>query len=819
MESKSKYVQQVDENTIFYYPMDRTEIPLREHWQDGTRAMKDRAGNLDLNINPMNSQRTAIGHPSGDGRTVLFYSQAWPSAVYLSARGSEYFPVGAEMPFQQPYTISFWIYDLGRTSTYEIGLMEVTGRDSSGNSEEYNTQFSLHRINNSGNLVLRTQYGNSITGRKVTLGEIPFREWCHVVITKVPYGTEPKYADFKVYINGVLDEADLSLMNPTGGDFDSNARMFSIGRASWRNVTSDTFGGSIINWQMDSVVRDQNWVTKASQTYEPQIDEHTIHFYDGTYEPDVRDHGPNNIHLFKEGNGFPIEVRQYLNLPMLTKGGSNFLISGPGDLMMNSVAGGASFYPVSLREVLTGSWTLEMVARFTETTNEKQTGMNMTLFQYGATSPFVSPSTENNNTLFNLQLVSGSFMITHHSGSSGVGEAGRLSKVMHTLPDGSAGNYYYVGITKELIENDVSCSYKMYLNGEFIDDFECANCTAGSTPSTSTNVGMNFISARYDRNQNGALADVKLSTDVKPPEHFKRIANLYQAKRNLWFEGRSDTGEIVYSLNAPPKNVSSYRIAGSQVKETTASLSKGELEEIEIYDLKEQLPGMLAWWKTDEGLLVDSGDFVTKWEDQSGNGLHLDTTYSSPPYILESDADFSGHTSVVFGGTQDISRPYDPYDTRLQEFPNGMTCFVVAKTLGGWTTYSTIMGTSDTTSWNNGWCFGSRDGTGSPNMSFWMDGWTRYAQSSFPTEVPFVGTGAKRGSTIQCRVNSRYLDVYTGTTPTTTIPSTTYFSIGRSGASGYYGQFKIAEIIIYNREFTRGEINSVEKYLRDKYGI
>lgn len=796
MSQSDKYVQQVDEATFLYYPMDYTPIPSGLNYQFS--VAKDKVGDMDLTLAPVNGGVPTINHPNKKDTIINFYS----GLVFVSGASDSVIPDTFVTHSQGNWTISGWFFDYKKPPVYSnTGMFGFAGSQSTTTGEQYNTQFSVFRVNSTDQIVVRTQHGNSLDTSFTTTGSVPTMEWYHLAITKETGSVGD--ATFKVYINGILDTE--SVISNSTGDLDSSVRWFTIANYSWREGACDKFAGSVFNWQMDDVVRDSHYILSASQTHEALIDEHTIHLYDMVRDPDIKDCGPYGFHLYKDGNGTLVRADD-LNQVSLAKISNNFYSRTIPARDMEIFSTSSLIYPKKIPELLTGSWTLELVSRVN--THYRDSSNNTSLFYYGNTQPTSNPSAEYSNVLFFAEVNNNSVYVMHHSGAY-TGASGRLAKLMHTFPSGSIGDYHYFGFTKEVTHGGVSCSYKMYIDGDFVNDFSCSNCTTTMNDSFNTSY-LNLFNVNSSNSRNGQLSEVKLSTDVKSPEHFAKIADLYRKKKTIAYGGIVN-GEIQHTFTSPPSESSTTWVASvSQKNDPKVS----ENVPFEISDIKKQVPGILAWWKSDSGVNLD-GSLVDSWEDQSGNGLHLDLVESSRPIFTASHEDFNGYPAIVFSGSQDLSREYES-SGKLQLFPNGMTCFAVVKTLSGWATYSTIMGSSDGGSWTNGWAMGSRDSTGWPNFGLWFNSWSNYVQKPLPVGTKMVACGRVMDSRISCRTNGSNLGF---DNRGSNLPSTTRFSVGRAGASYYPGQFVVTEIIMYDRELSYGEIVSVENYLRTKYNI
>lgn len=85
----------------------------------------------------------------------------------------------------------------------------------------------------------------------------------------------------------------------------------------------------------------------------------------------------------------------------------------------------------------------------------------------------------------------------------------------------------------------------------------------------------------------------------------------------------------------------------------------------------------------------------------------------------------------------------------------------------------------------------------------------------------FDGTGTGNADRLKFRYNGQGVALtYTGTVGTTTSGSATSFNIGvdQTGSAGWFAG-DIAEVLMFTRTLTNGEILSVEKYLKDHWAL
>lgn len=89
------------------------------------------------------------------------------------------------------------------------------------------------------------------------------------------------------------------------------------------------------------------------------------------------------------------------------------------------------------------------------------------------------------------------------------------------------------------------------------------------------------------------------------------------------------------------------------------------------------IPGLQLWLKADAGVILSSGNLVSEWQDQSGNGKHATTVNSgsSPVYISNA---YGGKPAIQFDNPASSGQTYMSIPSPSFNLKNS-TCFAVAK--------------------------------------------------------------------------------------------------------------------------------------------
>lgn len=201
---------------------------------------------------------------------------------------------------------------------------------------------------------------------------------------------------------------------------------------------------------------------------------------------------------------------------------------------------------------------------------------------------------------------------------------------------------------------------------------------------------------------------------------------------------------------------------------------------------------------------------VTAWQDQSGNG-------NNASYIIDVlTGSKNSKTTVIFNGsTSELT-----LGNLFSEF-TAMSFFAVWKITD--TENGGILGTDnysnfEIASLNDGSQYTlTRINSAPQSAGFIENGWwdnATWVTSSFRIDDSVFGEARKNGSTTGITTNNNLI----------TLPFTTNavnYRLGRyaANAGSYYGNYELAELVIYNRLITSTERQQVETYLNTKYAI
>jgi hypothetical protein len=232
--------------------------------------------------------------------------------------------------------------------------------------------------------------------------------------------------------------------------------------------------------------------------------------------------------------------------------------------------------------------------------------------------------------------------------------------------------------------------------------------------------------------------------------------------------------------------------------------------------------GINFWYDaSDAASITSSGGLVSQWNDKSGNGFHMSASGALRPTITSK---FRGGRNVMtFGGTQ-----YMIGNANLTS--NAFTHFIVmAKTsaVGGAYEYGrslSLWNTAEGNDYANTNAFeihwfstASFSGVNGPGAG-------PYRNSASITATPLtiglasLGTTTLNGGNVSYTLNSATV---TGTTSTTPI-NVNRQTIGAGGPGGGGDQYLIgwiAESIMFDRVLNSTEITTIQKYLKDKWGV
>ena len=232
--------------------------------------------------------------------------------------------------------------------------------------------------------------------------------------------------------------------------------------------------------------------------------------------------------------------------------------------------------------------------------------------------------------------------------------------------------------------------------------------------------------------------------------------------------------------------------------------------------------GMALWLKADSLDLAD-GDAVTSWKDVSGNGHEFtQATASAQPTYRASDSDFNNMPVVDCDGTNDLLSVAFSEELNTAQ----MSLFVVATSDTDDGSYQGIVESRSSTPVTRAGFNIYAKWSGTDQWGFWWGKDTAWGQLYSTTNLiagtPHIitatiagGDGAGATATQTLRISG----TQEATTSSAFWKSTAgTYQIGNV-PTPYYLNGQIAEIIQYNRALSTTEIQQVEGYLSEKYGI
>lgn len=216
--------------------------------------------------------------------------------------------------------------------------------------------------------------------------------------------------------------------------------------------------------------------------------------------------------------------------------------------------------------------------------------------------------------------------------------------------------------------------------------------------------------------------------------------------------------------------------------------------------------GLQLWLKADEGVVAD-GLYVTRWEDQSGNGRDAVAGENANPILLSGK--LNSKPVVYFDGA--TSYVVVPHDADL-DATEGLTTVIVFRWERGFRLAqkrSNSYGVDP-----DAWFLTTNGGLGASGV---FNNEKLYPEDLWHIQIGIADVAA---GTISLYGNRNLLATVEGFKAQE--PNTDDLYIGKrfhsKASEGYLGG-DIAEVIIYNRPLNSQERVEVETYLAGKYGI
>lgn len=217
------------------------------------------------------------------------------------------------------------------------------------------------------------------------------------------------------------------------------------------------------------------------------------------------------------------------------------------------------------------------------------------------------------------------------------------------------------------------------------------------------------------------------------------------------------------------------------------------------------IANLKAWYRADLGI---TGDPVTAWADQSGNGFHLDTVVGTPDVLSST---INGQDAINFVTSEEL---YDA-STVAQAYP--LHIFAVLR--------------PDDLTDTSQWAINLGDNQSGLHPSFKMSGTTALKAGASPLAATPGGTAptagnwgmlhAPMGFNAGDDVKAAWNDASYGTTatgtPTTDMAGIVLAGLRAEAANSWDGA--IAEVIVYTAEITGSDLTNLLAYFSDRYAI
>lgn len=215
---------------------------------------------------------------------------------------------------------------------------------------------------------------------------------------------------------------------------------------------------------------------------------------------------------------------------------------------------------------------------------------------------------------------------------------------------------------------------------------------------------------------------------------------------------------------------------------------------------------IFAHYKADVGVTKDGSDYVSQWDDQSGNGHHLTQATGSKQPLWES-SQINGYPGIHFDGTDDAMKT-----STFTSEANATVCVVVEK-------HSTHTGVIFDGALNNTEVL-YFDSAGSRRIRTYAGGYGPWTDSGPETNVWYLVVARFQSSSLARLVCYKLTD---DTEPADLLgnivsPSFTGIAVGANGANtGYYMDGRIAEVLVYNEASSDAKIEEMITYFSEKY--
>jgi len=221
------------------------------------------------------------------------------------------------------------------------------------------------------------------------------------------------------------------------------------------------------------------------------------------------------------------------------------------------------------------------------------------------------------------------------------------------------------------------------------------------------------------------------------------------------------------------------------------------------------ISGLVAYFSALDGVTQDGNGRVSQWSDLSGNGNHATADASEEPLYLSSG--IGGRPALDFDGDEILTIPHASSINI-----STMSVFMVVKRDGAGTGNGFALMRNDgrwgiALNINNDINFFVTTHTESPS-----DFDTGFATGSSPHLIGFTNDG---GDLFAYQDGSKSSSLFSRTFDTSGTGSLQIGGYDESFGGTEKVNAKIAEVMLFNRVLTAGEIDTIEAYVSGRYGI
>lgn len=216
---------------------------------------------------------------------------------------------------------------------------------------------------------------------------------------------------------------------------------------------------------------------------------------------------------------------------------------------------------------------------------------------------------------------------------------------------------------------------------------------------------------------------------------------------------------------------------------------------------------MAIWLRSDLGVTTFGGSNVGFWQNLSGNQYQYAIGENQPQLVMN---EINGLPAISFSSS---NQSYMSISPLVMDF-SGWTAFAVIKqdALGSGAT-GTLISTFEAPS-NSLSVLNNSSANYALQMDFASGSWTVNANNIVPVGSVLLAEGVTQSGTGVIYLNG--IQQAQGTLP---IWDSSYAFIGRHPAYGNYYNGKIAEVLLWGRDLSNAERQSVEAYLMNRYGL